>query len=1556
MDNKILNRSSNACTVAVMSRKDGVAGHDVVQQLLAAKARTAPRAGYARDGRTTDGDGSEFIIPQAFFGERYDELQGQPLKDRKLAVGMMFLPRHIERQQRAKFVFEEEIRQEGLTGWKWRDVPHDKNFMGPIGLESLPDPVQILLPLNDGDTLQHERMLARVRERAKKRWRNEGIDGPGANAAHTSSLSSTRIIYKARTDPRDVGQFWLDLLNPKFITRMAVGHARFTTAGDTSVHNIQPVPGGTAHNGTIVTVNAFRRAIYSHQQRLMAQFGEGAKDLFPLFLPGDSDSANMDRLVELLALSGLTLPEIKMTLIGRPLSRAHDASAAVKEVLRWKAAEMADLDGPLLAVMISPDGRYINAVLDVNANRPGMVVETDKYICIGSETGMWDFNQENDLTRTDELEAGAMMMIDTQTGRIYDNHELEEQVAAETPYRHWSEEYIKDFGFEPQGDYEPRLNENELNLHLRLAGYADEDITRVLDYMGGHVGEPRSGMGDYTRRPGSSTLFRPESHFYKLGGVQITAPPHNADLDGDIMDLIAYDRNPIGNDGQPRETIKFKSFIITNDQLRELEQFYQLQGKLAVIDCTFDPSLGDDALTKARKSIGDQAVAAAKEGKHVISLKDLLANEDRAPGFMMRAIGEANRRLIEEGLRGDVMIVPSGGGGQTSHEASLWKMAGATLINFPLAEEAVRSRARAGKIKDPEGRIVDENTAAATYYKGLEKYTLESMQRSGTQRASSWENSHVFETNGLRSDLAQEVHPGIASHGSGWDEAKIQETIAAHHKETFHQYRAALAQDSIIDLNTGGRFTTVPGGEVRAQDALSIRLLQAAVENDDEEEGYGIFQAYTAHVHGPAKAGVYVRDDLEFIPPKNGNKTENAEKAAAVERILKSVYGRIVGGAMSVAAIALWVHKDIHEAANKLGVKTSTGEGGYQEELLGTKYMPKIVQWSTAAFGIRPQLLKEADVIEFKFGQGAKLDKGGEMDGSKVVDDIAENRFVEPGTTLKSPPQHADMLSIEDLKQKIKLALTINPAAEIRIKIVAKDGCEDEAVGAAKAMQNAFAELEGSIPGLSGKMSILLAGGRGGTGNASLPDIYGSANEIEHYTPRVSQALEKAGLRKNVKLIVDGGMRSGIDLIKMLALNADAIGFGTILLYALGCRDMGRCNEGNAFCAPAVATTNPDMRENYNGKSIYVERLFKFIARQAAEKAVELGYDDLQDMVGVAQAILRDISPPEIGYDYGPMFAACNSEDRYEGPLILTSSKTGKSIDAQILESMPSLAQGASGDFTFLNVPNTAVATGGYIAGKLSKWLLTQTRDLKKQILPDDNLIIRLTGYPGFATFPLFTQGMTGHLRGIADACFAQGNHKGIVTLRFLENSRIAEDSIIAGNCTNSFSTGGRSYIVEGRVGHGASFRLSGGTNIYAGMLDKAAQFMTRGSFAAFRWGVGRNSFANMSGGEAFVRHEGKTHDAIAANFNSKTIQWSPLQNPDAIERLRMQMTEAFERAYKDAKLIDPKETYLGRMVKQMKQGTFDYSEFIHITPKPRPSKPSRETVVQVLSGELRHG
>lgn len=1508
---------SNACSVGFIASKDGRASHDLVRKAILAKANTYHRGGYAADGKTTDGDGLETEIPQNLFRDLFTEQGGSLGDDERVAVGQLFLPRNEEQRNVAWRIIEEELKAAGLDNFVKRDTPVDLDYLGPIGRETMPHAAQIIFPVTADEEQRRdvETVLERAHQRMNSRFEEAGLINGEPDTCHIASFSGERIIYKGRSDPRDNAAMWPDLADERFESRWAIIHNRFTTAGNTEIRNIQPLPGGCAHNGTITTQKGLTKATAIHQTGLANALGEGGEDILPIERRGMSDSALIDRIASAKLLAGVSPERIKMTLFPKGANRGMDYGDDVLATRRVLANTMETADGPALFVI--PDRGRIVLTLDSNGSRPAAIQETDELFAIGSEAGMWQFDLENELTRTDTLRAGQMVSFDSNTGEVAYDKALEQQVSHEADFVAMNER-IQDIELDASVIPQRIWDDQEHSVRMRNAGHTSEDVDKMLMGMV-TSGVPVNGsMGETSIARGAGTHRKKGIDFYTFPHNQITAPPHNADLDGDMMDLSARFAYPADHEGNLREKVHVipDRFVLGTDMLDQaMDQIGS--SKFRTIDCTFDRDT--ETYEKALERIADEAEKWANKGKHII-LSDDKVEEGAVPVYMEHATGAAHTRLNEKGSRGDVAIIVKSAECTGANGVSALKALGATIVVPYLMEQHIIKMQDDGKLVGKDGFPLPLEDALANFYNAIKKGVRVAMQRTLTLSANSMQGAMQVEALGLDRGLVGRIHPGVVSKISGLTGNELGEQLVRYHDELFRpeglDHSRVFDADGEAKLHTGGRKDAKAGGVKHGSNSASVYALRYALGIDPkgfgymnpdkepveftDEKGWDIWKSfYLKHARG-AHNPAFVVDGLSFktdgITPLNPDvdEMESADDLAA---------GRIVSGGMSIGAISLQAHKDLHFAANEVGFQSNTGEGGYPQELFGTKFMPKIVQWSTNAYGIRPELLCAAEVIEFKFGQGAKSGEGGNMPAKKVTPLLSRLRFIPEGREQQSSPLYMDMRSIEDLASKIRIARRINPEAENRLKIVTKDGCAEEALGAVKAAVGAIEQLAAEGVPTNGKISLHVSGRRGGTASAKEDSKDGSGSDWEPYLPEIHRILKENGLRDRVEIVVDGGFAHGEDMAKALILGADRIGFGTLFMQSLGCTLQKQCHTGKCMTDVAVAKELEDL-ENYIGKPEYAMRLAKFLGRDLQRVMAKLGVKNARDLQGRTDLLEANEFAKQHGWDFSEMLEMGHDpepDSHFVQSKVPEANEFVRSIDHKLLAENPNLIE-EGGTFNF-DVNNMDDGVGTTISGLVSDYLLSKTKSLDeadlKEILRDDHITLNAKGTLGYASGALLTQGVTLNLTGIAGDSFGSNMRAGVAVIKYPKGLKIGanqkESAVLAQSMLGAFMTGGEIHV-GGTAGNDTAFRQSGGLVVTRG-AGKAAQFKTRGTFVAWKEGVDDGSFANHQGGECFIRKEGFTAGDLTQTFQAQQpkVHFEALQDPEAKQRLREHLIRSFE-------------------------------------------------------------
>lgn len=1535
---------SNACAVLGNARKDGIPSHDTVIKTLKAKARMFHRGGYNIDNKTTDGDGIETDVPFDFFKDRYESYGLEFPENSRPAVGQFFLPQDKTLRAQAWEIIKDECKKSNITNYVTHDLDVNYDVLGEVALKKTPYPAQIIFPvepggenLSDAARCSTDIKLSTLRERINSRLSASGLmsQEDERNNCHAASFSADIIIYKAMSDPKDEGAFFAcDLHDQNYKARLAIGHNRFTTAGETTIDNVQPLPSAIAHNGTITTQKGLANASIIHEGPLAAMIGPEGQDMMPLSKPGASDSNLAGRIAEAYRLAGKSFESIKMRLFPKGKNRDMDVSDKVKAARRYFSYEIESADGPALVVLTN--GEKMLLALDANGSRPAAIEETDEYFSFASEAGAYGYDIDNELTDTDTLKAGKMLEFNTRTGVVTHDRELEERVANEEDFEEYNR-HIKDIPFDNMPVRENlKYNEEELALRMRYAGYSSEDLSYVLQGIA-ESKESNGSMGETTISRGSGLHKEISTDNYTWLHNQIVAPAHNSSLDGDMMDLSARLSYPLDQNGQLKDEVHVidNRFVLTSPMFKRT-RITLGEDNFRFIDCTYD--LQNETPDQALKRIGQEAVVAAKAGKHVILSDEFITHSPdpeknkrrhHMPIKMTLATGEAHTQMTKAKLRGDVALFVKSGEIHNSNHVGQYKAIGATGVIPYLIEQKIIHMHKKGRVKDKAGNQMSLPDAINGFLSTLDQGTKVIMQRTLTLSANSMQGALQFEANGLDRDLVERVHPGVASALSGPTLESLHEKDAKFHNEIFNP----TIQDRLrvfdskghAKLHTGGRFKSKAGGikhgvSANAIYALRVSLnigsswdmvrgarLRATGEDLGEytkEKGRKFWIDHYLPTNRGSLNPAYEIDGLDIVPDKKNENTKGT-KVPSVKELLKST---LVISAMSIGAISIKAHKNIHKVANEEGFESNTGEGGYPEELLNDpNFMPKIVQWSTNWYGIRPQLLRKAQIIEFKFGQGAKSGEGGNMPAKKVGSLLSRLRFIPKKKEQQSSPLHMDMRSIEDLKQKIKLALRLNPQAEIRIKIVAKDGCDFDALGAAKAMNDAIEELAAEGVKTSGKMSIHLSNRRGGTASAKNASKWATGSDGVPYIAKIHRILKDAGYRQHVQIITDGGLSTGEDFVKSLMLGADKVGIGTLAMQASGCTMQEQCQTGECMTDVAVSKEEEDIK-NFEGTEESIRNMAHFLMEDVQKIMKDLGVETLDELKGRTDLLkVNEFGKVILERDYSVALKEAfdpSAGSHYLGPKTNPIRKTDKitALDQKILFENPDLIK-MGGTFN-LTTKNFHDGFGVTIAGNMSEYILSQTTELDeallKKVVPDDHIVLNAKGYAGYATASLLPQGMSYNLYGVGGDSFGIGNRAGIASIIYPKNSRLGRDpkksKVLAHALVGAFSTGGEVHV-PGIVGNDAAFRQSGGLIVVRG-AGKACQQKARGTFIAWKDGVDDGSFEKHEGGESFVRKEGIKSDRLVQKFHKqqKSVHFEVLQDPAAKQRLREHLLRSFQR------------------------------------------------------------
>ena len=1412
----------DACGVGMVVNIHGGKSHQLVDDALRVLENMRHRG--AEIGKDGDGAGIMMQIPHEFI-----LLQGIPVPEKgKYGTGLVFLPKDEQRQQEVLRIIIEEVEREGLQLMHVRKVPTNPECLGERALGTEPDIRQLFITegaatasegRSDDGIRALQVKLYIIRKKIEKRIHDKDF--------YICSLSNTNIIYKGMLSSMQVRQYFTDLSNPYFTSGLALVHSRFSTNTFPTWSLAQPFR-LLAHNGEINTIRGNRGWMKARESVLSSEALGDVAEISPIVQPDMSDSASLDNVLEFFVMSGMSLPHAMAILVPESFNDKNPISDDLKAFYEYHSILMEPWDGP--AALLFSDGRFAGGMLDRNGLRPARYTITkNDTIVVASEVGVMDFDP-SEVAEKGRLQPGKILLIDTQEGRIYYDGEIKKQLASEHPYHQWLSTNRIQLEKLKSGRHVENGVGNLLQKEL-LFGYGEEDISSTIIPMATGGQEPTAAMGNDTPLAVLSTRPQVFFNYFRQQFAQVTNPAIDSIRENLVMSLTEY----IGRVGSgilnPDETnckmVRLPHPILNNTQLDILcniryKGFNTIKLSLAYPQPTAEggEARGKQAgenLRMALDRLCSDAEKAVDDGYNYIILTD--REDESSPlggtggGLLipsLLAVSAVHHYLISVGKRVQTaLIVESGEIRETMHAALLLGYGASALcpyMVFAILDDLVKR----GKIQE------DYATAEANYIKAVKKGLFKIMAKMGISTIRSYRGAKIFESVGLSESLLRAYFGTEVSTIGGIGLEKIATDAIARRD-------ASCAAADTSFLQNQGQFHWRKDGISHAWNPETIATLQLACRRGD----YQKFKEFSRLVDQKQEP-IFIRDLLS-ISETSVRQAIPLDEVEPVSEIVK----HFVTGAMSFGALSKEAHEAICLAMNRLGARSNTGEGGedsdrFHTDVDGVSLSSKTKQIASGRFGVTTEYLVNAEELQIKVAQGAKPGEGGQLPGFKVNEIIARTRHSIPGISLISPPPHHDIYSIEDLAQLIFDLKNVNPTAAISVKLVAESGVGTIAAGVAKAK----ADL------------IVISGAEGGTGASPASSMRFAGISPEIGLSETQQTLVRNGLRSQVRLQVDGQLKTGRDIILMALLGADEFGFGTTALIVLGCVMMRKCNMNT--CPMGVATQDPRLREHFMGKADHLVNYFTFLAQEVREYLAQMGYRSLNDIIGHTELIAQQDSV----LDLNRMLF------REDGTLRHTHDMERDFSDI-LDQQMIGAAQSAIEHFHEVNldyaIKNTDRAVGAMLSGVIAK-------RYGEAALPRETLNVKFKGSAGQSFGAFLVGGVNFKLEGETNDYFAKGLSGGrIAILPPVRSNFAAEDNIIAGNTGLYGATSGELYV-NGKVGERFGVRNSGAIAVIEGAGDHCCEYMTGGRVVVLGE-TGRNFAAGMSGGVAYVWDRHHTFD-----------------------------------------------------------------------------------------------
>lgn len=1385
------------CGFGLIAHMEGQPSHKLVRTAISALDRMTHRGGIASDGKTGDGCGLLLQKPDSYMRLIAEENQWKLGK--QYAVGMIFLSQDPTKAQFARDIINKELEQETMKVVGWRDVPTNAKVLGPIATASLPNIQQVFVSAPAGwQERDIERRLYIARRRIEKQITQD-------DDFYICSLSTQVIIYKGLCMPADLPRFYLDLADLRMEASICLFHQRFSTNTQPRWPLAQPFR-YLAHNGEINTIQGNRQWARARAYKFVSPLLPDLQSAAPFVNETGSDSSSLDNMLELLLQGGMDLFRAMRLLVPPAWQHHPDMDDDLRAFYDFNSKHMEPWDGP--AGIVLSDGRYAACNLDRNGLRPARYVITkDKLITLASEVGIWDYAPD-EVAEKGRVGPGELLVIDTKEGKLWQSWEIDNDLKVRHPYREWLNECVyplAPFSALPDDEVGSRVfDESQLETYQKQFAMSNEEVDQVLRVLGDMGQEAVGSMGDDTPMAVLSSKERLITDYFRQKFAQVTNPPIDPLREKHVMSLatcIGQEMNVFNETDGHAYRVTFDSPVLLYSDMQQLMSLSTEHYRHEVIDIQYDPNTTD--LKQAVVDLCDHAEQLVRNGCVLLVLSDRNLEKGKLPIPAAMAVGAIQTRLIATQLRCDANIIVESAAIRDPHQFAVLLGFGATAIYPYLAYETL------GKLVDDGAIDKDYRTVMQNYQYGINKGLYKIMSKMGISTVASYRCSQLFEAVGLSSDLVELCFKGVMSRIEGADFADFQQDLQ-------NLSRKAWTKRKSIDH--GGLLKYVHGGEYHAYNPDVVQTLQSAVKSGDAQD-------YTTYAENVNKRPIaMLRDMMKLKPSQQTTPLENVEPAT-------NLFKRFDSAAMSIGALSPEAHEALATAMNRLGGFSNSGEGGEDPLRFGTERNSRIKQVASGRFGVTPHYLTNADVIQIKVAQGAKPGEGGQLPGHKVTAEIAKLRHSVQGVTLISPPPHHDIYSIEDLAQLIFDLKQVNPQALVSVKLVSEPGVGTIATGVAKA----YADL------------ITISGYDGGTAASPLTSVKYAGCPWELGLAETQQALVANGLRHKIRLQVDGGLKTGLDVVKGAILGAESFGFGTAPMVAMGCKFLRICHLNN--CATGVATQDETLRKQFfKGLPEMVMNYFSGLAEEVRGYLSQLGVEKLTDLIGRTDLleVIEGMTAKQSKLDLSNILEAPVSPEGL--PLFCTEPNTpfdsGEFNERLVKDALPFVERKESTDL-YYSVINTDRSIGAQLSGEIA-------RRYGNQGLAGEPIRVVLEGTAGQSFGVWNAGGVELNLTGDANDYVGKGMAGGKLVIKPHQGTAFTcNEATIIGNTCLYGATGGKLFAA-GKAGERFGVRNSGTIAVIEGAGDNACEYMT-GGVVAILGRTGVNFGAGMTGGFAYV-------------------------------------------------------------------------------------------------------
>ena len=1427
------NEFRDNCGFGLVANINGVKSHKIIINSINALISMTHRGGVGSDGKTGDGCGLLFDIDHKFFRDTLLKEKSIDPEDYFAVAQVFYKDDLVNILPKIKKI----LRDENLQLITHRLVPTKKNILGKIALDCMPQIYQLFIKPNSKDFNQDifETSLIQARKFIEEIYLDDEV-------LYICSMSSKTIVYKGLMLPNAIKEFYIDLNEENFKASTCVFHQRFSTNTSPRWHLAQPFR-LLAHNGEINAIRGNRNWVKARSSKFLTPFIPKIQKFKQLVNETGSDSSSLDNMIELLVKGGVDIFRAIRMVLPPAWQNIQTLDPDVRGFHEYNSMHMEPWDGP--AGIVMADGKWALCVLDRNGLRPARFqLDKDNIITIASETGVNPV-EEHEIVKKGRVKPGGMLAIDTSKGIIHDESSIDNDLKQKFPYRKWLKEnaiYIESRLDSYEGPGLKKFESSKFFQSSKLFLLFKEERTSVIKPLAIDSQEGTGSMGDDTALAVMSKMHRQIYDYFRQQFAQVTNPPIDSLREAAVMTLeTCY--GPELNIYE--ETADHAKRLVTTSPVLSYRKLNSILNNPYFESAEINLSFNNNSNLQAElKKLQDEVVRKVKKGASIIHLIEDLPKQGSLPINALLAVGSVHQRLVKLGLRSDANIIVTTSSARDTHQIACLIGFGATAVYPTLAYQTILDLTDRNELKG------DAHENCSRYRKGINKGLLKIISKMGISTISSYRGSQLFEIVGLDKDVVDLCFTNTESRIKGKKFKDLDLEL-----RSLNEY----ARSNIADMKVGGLLKYIHGGEYHTYNPEIVKKLQEAVNSGLNST----YQNYSSLVDNRPPA--MLRDLLEI---NTGKKQIDINKVESQKKILT----RFDSAGMSLGALSPKAHETLAEAMNSLGGRSNSGEGGEAEERYGTLKMSKIKQIASGRFGVTPHYLVNAEVLQIKIAQGAKPGEGGQLPGGKVNKLIAKLRYSIPGVTLISPPPHHDIYSIEDLAQLIYDLKEVNPKALVSVKLVSEPGVGTIASGVAKA----YADL------------ITISGHDGGTGASPLTSIRYAGSPWELGLAEAHQSLRDSGLRHKVRLQTDGGMKTGLDVIKAAILGAESFGFGTGPMIAMGCKYLRICHLNN--CATGVATQRDDLiNHHFVGEKERVMNYFKFIAEDVRNHLSIMGISKLEDIIGQTQ-YLETIKGLDKQYKSIDLNDLLYKDESLKESYYCTSKKNqpwDKGLLARkALKQVKTAIDNNESIEINTNISNVDRSFGALISGYIAD--NHGEAGLKKSVT------VNLNGSAGQSFGCWNANGLILNIDGDANDYVGKGMNGGRIVVKNSYKYASSENSpSLVGNTCLYGATGGELYV-SGRAGERFAVRNSGANAVLEGAGDHCCEYMTGGHVTVLG-SVGANFGAGMTGGFAYVLDEDKT---FFDNCNRGLVNLERITTED-MQSHRKHLKEILRRHYK---------------------------------------------------------